>query len=408
MPPDPPGLPAPACALEDAQRRRLLLRAGRYAAAVATLSACGGGGGDAGSPGTPPPPPPGPPPRITSFVTGLQQPWGLAFLPDGSALVTEKPGRLRRVGSDGALSEPITGVPPVYHGPGTQGGLLDVVIDPEFSNNRRIYLSYAEPEQGGAVTGIGTAVARAVLSDDHTRLSLVTVIYRQTPRFNGDGHFGSRLVFGRDGHLFITLGDRQVQTEAPQTTDNHLGKIVRIDTNGGNPGNNFSGLIWSVGHRNPQGAAIHPVTNELWISEHGPLGGDEINRVVRGGNYGWPRVSYGCSYDQTPGEACRIGGGTHAPSFVEPAWYWVPISCAPSGMCFYTGDRFPEWRGNLFVGTMADQRSLRRLTLSGNTVTAEEQLFRSLDVRLRDVKQGPDGWLYVLDESNGRILRIER
>lgn len=410
MPPDLPGLPAPAPALENAQRRRLLLRAGRYATAVAALSACGGGGGNAGSPGPPPPPPPppGPPPRITSVVTGLEKPWGLAFLPDGSALVTEKPGRLRRVGTDGAMSAAIAGVPAVYYAGDTQGGLLDVVLDPAFASNRRIYLSYAEPDQGGAITRIGTAVVRAVLSDDHMSLSPVTVIYRQEPRFNGDGHFGSRLVFGRDGHLFITLGDRQVQTNAPQTTDNHLGKVVRIDTNGNNPGNNFSGLIWSVGHRNPQGAAIHPDTGELWISEHGPLGGDEINRVLHGGNYGWPRVSYGCPYDQTPGDACRIGGGTHAPSFVEPAWYWVPISCAPAGMCFYTGERFPEWRGNLLVGTMADQRCLRRLTLSGNTIIAEEQLFRSLNVRMRDVKQGPDGWLYVLDESRGHILRIDR
>ncbi|MFN3415815.1 MAG: PQQ-dependent sugar dehydrogenase [Caldimonas sp.] len=376
---------------------------------MAALSACGGGG-DAGSSGPPPPPPPppGPPPQIRSFATGLQQPWGLAFLPDGSALVTEKPGRLRRVSPQGELSAPLLGVPSVYYGAGTQGGLLDVVIDPNFSSNRRIYLSYAEPDQGGAVTGIGTAVARAVLSEDHTQLSLVAVIYRQTPRFNGDGHFGSRLAFRADGTLFVTLGDRQVQTDAPQRTDNHLGKVVRIDTNGGNPGNNFSGLTWSLGHRNPQGAAVHPGTGELWISEHGPLGGDEINRVVQGGNYGWPLVSYGCDYDQTPDPSCRIGGGTHAPSFVEPVHYWVPISCAPSGMCFYTGDRFPEWRGNLFVGTMADQRSLRRLTLSGNTVTAEEQLFRSLDVRVRDIKQGPDGWLYMLEETNGRILRIER
>ncbi|WP_019561009.1 MULTISPECIES: PQQ-dependent sugar dehydrogenase [Caldimonas] len=394
----------------DARRRELLCHAVRYAAACATVSACGGGHGDPGSPwpAPAPSPPAGPPARLTRWVTGLQQPWGLAFLPDGSALVTEKPGRLRHVDTEGTLSAPLSGVPGVYSGADTQGGLLDVVIDPNFTANRRIYLSYAEPDQGGAYTGIGTAVARAVLSADLRNLEAVTVIYRQTPRFNGDGHFGSRLVFGRDGHLFITLGDRQVQTEAPQTTDNHLGKVVRITTDGGNPGNNFSGLIWSVGHRNPQGAAIHPDTGELWISEHGPQGGDEINRVLRGGNYGWPRVSYGCPYGQTPGEACRIGGGTHAPSFVEPAWYWVPISCAPSGMCFYTGDRFPEWRGNLFVGTMADQRCLRRLTLNGPTVTSEERLFRSLDVRMRDVKQGPDGWLYVLDETNGHILRIDR
>lgn len=401
--------PAPTAGPDDAERRRLLMRAGRYAAAVATLSACGGGS-DAGTPGTPPPPPPpGPPPVITPVVTGLQQPWSLAFLPDGSALVTEKAGQLRRVSTTGDVSSPISGVPAVFYMTNSQGGLLDVVLDPNFASNRRIYLSYAEPSQGGGLTGAATAVARAVLSADHTSLSQVTVIYRQTPRFNGDGHFGCRLAFRpSDGTLFVTLGDRQTNTDAPQRPDNHLGKVVRIDTNGGNPGNNHSGLIWSLGHRNPQGAAIHPDTGELWISEHGPLGGDEINRVVQGGNYGWPLKSYGCNYGQTPSEACRIGGGTHAPTFVEPVHYWVPISCAPAGMCFYTGDRFPEWRGNLFVGTMADQRSLRRITLNGNAFAAEEQLFRSLNVRVRDIKQGPDGWLYLLEESNGRILRIHR
>jgi aldose sugar dehydrogenase len=426
-------LPLPDAPLEDADRRRLLLRAGRYAAAVATLSACGGGGSDAGSPGTPPgPPPPGTPPVLTTFATGLSQPWGLGFLPDGSLLVTQKGGQLRRFSSTGQALPDVSGVPAVVAA--GQGGLLDIVVDPSSSiANPVIYLSYVRAAAGGQVL----AVSRCLLNSNLSSMS-VDEIYAMPDVIGGEIHFGGRLVWqnmaGGGGNLFVTLGDRgQLRTDlAPLTLNGtHRGKVVRIRaSDGGRPADNpytdaSNGLIWSRGHRNVQGAALHPVTGELWTGEHGPYGGDEVNRTLPGASYGWPSYSHGCDYDNTtPGTDCPIGGGTHPPPHTEPLTWWGPTSIAPSGMCFYTGNRFPEWQGNLFIAALGPAgeggRSLWRLTVSNTAVLSRRQAFGtttdrygspqygSINARLRDVKQGLDGWLYVLDESNGRILRIER
>lgn len=338
------------------------------------------------------------PVRLTTVASGLDHPWAVAFLPDGRMLVTERPGRLRIVGRGGQLGEPIAGVPAV-HADG-QGGLLDVALDPRFSDNRHIYLSYAEPGSGGA----GTAVARARLGEG--RVEDVTVIFRQRPKFGGSSHFGSRLVFARDGALFITLGERN-QRDRAQSLDNHIGKVVRIRPDGSVPKDNpFASRdgalpeIWSYGHRNVQGAALHPETGRLWTVEHGARGGDEINIPSAGRNHGWPVISYGVHYS---GE--KIGEGTRKAGMEQPVFYWDP-SIAPSGMAFYTGDAIPAWRGSVFVGGMAGTL-LSRLELEGDEVAREERLFRGF-ARIRDVRQGPDGMLYLLtDESDGALLRVE-
>lgn len=340
--------------------------------------------------------------RVVEVATGLQTPWSLAFLPDGRMLVTERPGRMRVVASDGALSEPLQGVPKV-HAQG-QGGLLDVVLGPDFARDRRIYFSYAEPNAGGA----RTAVARAVLNMAGTGLESVEVIFRQSDDPPGGHHFGSRLVFGRDGTLFVTLGDRYAYRERAQGLDTHLGKIVRINADGGVPHDNpFAGRagvlpnIWSYGHRNVQGAALHPESGVLWTHEHGPQGGDEVNVGVAGANYGWPVITYGREYVT----GLPIGEGTTRADVVAPLHYWIP-SIAPSGMAFYTGSAFPHWQGNLFAGALRGQ-VLVRLVLDGERVVGEERLLGELGSRIRDVRQGPDGLLYLLDESHGRILRLE-
>jgi aldose sugar dehydrogenase len=359
--------------------------------------------------------------KVSTVASGLSHPWGLAFLPDGAMLVTERTGQMRRIrAGDQSLAPSITGLPDVAAT--GQGGLLDVQIDPDFSvSSPWIYWSYAEPGSGNESGLAGTAVARGQLNVSGTALSHVQVIFRQNPKVAGTGHFGARLVFGADKTLFIGLGERQQDDPANPTTQNaqnlakHLGKVVRIMRDGsvpaGNPNFGVAGAlpeIWSLGHRNIQGAALNPLTNELWVAEHGPQGGDEINRVQPGHNYGWPLRSYGCPYGSPVGEACRVGGGTHAPAFDEPLTYWVPISTAPSGMAFYTAARHPEWQGNLFVGSLAGQ-TLWRLTLKGNEISAREALFANQLGRIRDVRQGPDGWLYLLtDEDNGKLLRIER
>jgi glucose/arabinose dehydrogenase len=330
----------------------------------------------------------------------------MAFLPDGRILVTLKGGSLVIVGADGkSVSAPLSGVPAVNAS--GQGGLLDVALDPDFASTPWVYLSYSESGTGGS----GTAVARGRLVGN--ALLDTAVIFRQSPKVSGDGHFGSRLVFRNDKTLFVTLGERQ-QGSPAQDLGKHLGKVVRINRDGtvpaGNPslGTGAQPEIWSYGHRNPQGAALHPDTGELWQSEHGPQGGDEINISRAGSNYGWPNVSYGCNYGDPVGDACRIGGGTHAPGYVEPLATWTPTSVAPSGLAFYTGSMFPEWQGNLFMGSLAGT-ALWRLTLSGNSVTARERLFASLGERIRDVRQGSDGALYLLtDGSGGRILRVAR
>ena len=387
-------------------------------AGAVTATSCGGGGGSdsvagpspAPAPSPSPAPAPAPAPTLTTFTTGLASPWGMAFLPDGRILVTLKGGSLVIVNADGTtVSAPLSGVPIVNSN--GQGGLLDVAIDPDFATTPWVYFSYSEDGAGGS----GTAVARGRLVGN--ALQGVEVIFRQSPKVSGEGHYGSRLVFRGDKTLFITLGERQKFSPA-QDLGQTLGKVVRINRDGsipsGNPSLGAAALpgIWSLGHRNPQGAALHPTSGELWQSEHGPQGGDEINISRAGSNYGWPSVSYGCNYgDPYPGtdnSSCRIGGngGVHAPTYVEPLTYWVPTSQAPSGLAFYTGSMFPEWQGSLFMGALAGQ-ALWRLTLSGNSITARERILDPIGERVRDVSQGPDGALYLLTDS-GNILRIAR
>lgn len=338
--------------------------------------------------------------RVTTVATGLEHPWGLAFLPDGRMLVTERPGRLRIVGADGTLPAPVKGIPEVYET--GQGGLLDVALDPRFADNRLVYLSYSEPDGNVA----GTAVARGKFTGDC--LEEVEVIFRQQPKVSGPNHWGSRLVFAPDGTLFITLGERY-QRDRSQNLDEHLGKLVRINPDGSVPKDNpFVGRdgvrpeIFSFGHRNMQGAALHPRTQRLWIVDHGARGGDEINIPEPGKNYGWPIITFGRDYSGQ-----KIGEGTSKPGLELPIYYWDP-SIAPSGMTFYTGDRFPAWQGDLFVGALAGQL-LTRLELEGTRVVHEERLLKELGERIRDVRQGPDGLLYLLtDASDGRVLRIEQ
>ena len=331
-------------------------------------------------------------------VDGLLSPWGMAFMPDGNVLVTEKVGQLRIVTPSGRMSAPIEGVPAVFAH--QQGGLLDVVLDPGFANNRIIYLSYAEPEGSKA----GTAVAKAELKDG--ALHNVQVIFRQLPKTPGGVHFGSRLAFAPDGNLFITLGDRGNYLEEAQRLDNYFGKIIRIRPDGTIPADNpfvndpkAKPEIWSYGHRSVQGAAIHPRTGALWIHEHGPKGGDEINIPQPGKNYGWPNASYGVHYDLTPIKDEHAEQG-----FEEPIHYWTP-SIAPSGMVFYDGKLFPGWRGSLFVGALAG-RQVVRLSIDDKSVRGEEKLLLNT-LRFRDVEQGPDGALYLLtDEEDGKLLKL--
>ncbi len=336
---------------------------------------------------------------VETIASGLEHPWALAFLPDGRILVTERPGRLRIVAPSGRVSEPLDGVPQVQAG--GQGGLLDVAVDPEFTENRLVYLSYAEPGEGGA----STAVARGRLGEG--ALENVQVIYRQVPKVEGNGHFGSRLVFAEDGTLFVTQGDRQGDREQAQDLDSGLGKLVRINPDGSIPKDNpFTGRsgarpeIYSYGHRSMQAAALHPETGRLWTVEHGARGGDELNHPEAGKNYGWPVITYGRDYS-----GARIGEGTAKEGMEQPVYYWDPV-IAPSGAVWYTGDRYPGWKGSLFVGSM-QPGALVRLTVENGRVTSEERHLAELDDRIRDVQQGPDGLLYlVTDEDEGRLLRV--
>jgi glucose/arabinose dehydrogenase len=337
--------------------------------------------------------------RLVTVADGLENPWSLAWLPDGRMLVTEREGRLRIVTADGKVSPPIEGLPEIADG--GQGGLLDVIVDPNFETNRTIFFSFSEPGQGGK----GTAVARAVL--DGNRLSELKILFRQLPKTGGGRHFGSRLVIARDGTLFVTVGERGERERAQDTTVNR-GQVIRIDRDGGIPrdnpfvgGNDARPEIWSYGHRNPQGAALHPETGMLWIHEHGARGGDEINIPLAGRNYGWPVIAYGRHYS-----GGKIGEGTHKPGMEQPIYYWDP-SIAPSGMTFYTGDKFPKWRGNLLVGALKYEL-VARLELDNGSVRGEERLLTDLGERIRDVRQGPDGYVYLLSDSgNGRIMRLE-
>ncbi len=342
------------------------------------------------------------PVKVTEVARGLDTPWSLAFLPDGRMLVTERPGRMRIIAADGSLSAPIAGVPAV-HARG-QGGLLDVVLSPKFATDRTLFFSYAEPTAAGA----RTAVARARLDAAALRLEDVRVIFAQNEDPPGNHHWGSRLVFDAAGNLFVTLGDRSHSRDRAQVPGSHLGKIVRIRPDGSvppdNPFLNKGGMLpqlWSLGHRNVQGAALHPQTGELWAHEHGPQGGDEVNRVLPGRNYGWPVITYGREYVV----GTKIGEGTERADIEPPVLQWTP-SIAPSGMAFYTGDAFPQWKGNLFVGALKYQL-LARLVLDGDKVVHEERLLTELGRRIRDVRQGPDGRLWLLDESEGRILRLD-
>ncbi|MBS1156306.1 MAG: oxidoreductase [Proteobacteria bacterium] len=345
---------------------------------------------------------PSPPLQVQTVASGLANPWGLVFLPNGRMLVTERAGRLRLIDANGQISPPISGVPAV-HGSG-QGGLLDIALAPDFADSRLVYLSYSEPGPGRTS---GTAVLRAVLDVDKLALSNSAVIFRQKPKVTGDGHYGSRLVFARDGALFVTVGERQ-QFSPAQDLGQHHGKVVRILPSGAVPPDNpfvktpgAQPEIWSLGHRNPQGAALNPASGELWISEHGAMGGDEINIAQAGRNYGWPIISYGRHYG-----GGKIGEGTEKPGLEQPRCYWDP-SIAPGNIAFYTGNRVAQWRGNLFVTALKDQ-SLVRLTLDGARISGYEKLLPDLDKRLRDVRQGPDGWLYLLtDSSRGEVLRVQ-
>jgi len=341
-------------------------------------------------------------PRLTNVARGLANPWAVAFLPDGRFLVTERAGRLRIVEANGRLREPLAGLPPVDAG--GQCGLLDVVIDPKFADNAWVYWSYAEAGEGGN----STAVARGKLQGN--RLAEVQVIFRQLPKVSSTLHCGSRLVFDREGRLFVVLGDRFSRKDDAQKLDNHLGKVVRIAADGKVPADNpfvaTAGAkpeIWSLGHRNMQGAALHPQTGELWASEHGPQGGDEINVVRAGLNYGWPLVTYGRNY----GIGTRIGEEGPKAGFEQPLKHWVPTSVAPSGMVFLTSERYPGWKGSLFVGTLRTQ-SLLRLEFDGTRFVSEEVLLGDRKVRIRDVRQGPDGLIYVLtDSADGQLLRLD-
>jgi aldose sugar dehydrogenase len=336
---------------------------------------------------------------LATVVSGLEHPWGMAFLPGADILITERPGRLRMV-RDGVLDPaPIAGMPEVYAS--GQGGLLDVALDPDFASNRVIYLSYAAAGDGGN----STRVARARLGDG--RLEDLTVIFVAEPLVRSSKHFGSRLVFDLQGHLLITVGERG-QPDRAQDLGDHNGSVIRLYPDGSVPEDNpFVGVagarpeIFSYGHRNAQGLAIHPETGVPWLHEHGARGGDEVNVVRPGVNYGWPAITYGIDYSGAP-----IGEGTHKEGMAQPLHYWVP-SIAPSGMAFYDGDAFPEWRGDLFVGALRSE-FLARLELDGEQVVAEERLLEGALGRIRDVAVGPDGFLYLLtDESDGGLYRLE-
>ena len=339
---------------------------------------------------------------VETVARGLEHPWGLAFLPDGRMLVTERPGRLRIVTQDGKLSPPLAGVPPVRAS--GQGGLHDVVLDRDFAANKTVYFCYAEPAAGGG----RTAMARAKLDDGSApKLDDVRVIFRQEGPLSSGAHYGCRIVQGRDGNLWLTLGDHFTYRDEAQNLANHLGKIVRVTPDGAVPPDNpFVGRpgakpeIWSYGHRNAQGAALHPQTGKLWEHEHGPRGGDEVNIPLAGKNYGWPVIGYGIDYDGS-----RIHEATAKPGMEQPIKYWVP-SIAPSGMAFYTGDLFKGWKGSLINGALKFQL-ISRLTLDGDKAVKEERLLHELRERIRDVRVGPDGALYLLtDNSSGRILRV--
>lgn len=343
------------------------------------------------------------PAQVTAVVGGLDHPWAMAFLPDGGGvLITERPGKLRLLRTPGGLSKPLAGVPKVAAS--GQGGLLDVALSPDFAKDRYVYLSYAESDGDKS----GTVVGRGRLSADATALEDFKVLFRQMPKLSSGLHFGSRLVFDRNGYLFISLGENN-QRPTAQDLDKLQGKIVRLNRDGSVPTDNpFVGKpgarpeIWSYGHRNPQGMALNPWSGELWENEHGPRGGDEINRIQPGKNYGWPLATYGINYSGQPIPEAK---GETVPG-TEPPLFWWAKSPAISGMAFYDAYRFPAWKHSVFIGALANQ-NLIRLTLDGNRVVGQEWLLGDRKSRIRDVRQGPDGYVYVLtDASPGQLLRL--
>ncbi len=339
--------------------------------------------------------------QVNTIAEGLENVWSLAFLPDGNMLVTEKPGRMRIVTAQGKVGEPLQGLPKIYNQ--GQAGLLDVVLAPDFATSKKIYFSYSEPDEKGKNS---TAVSFATLNGN--TLENVTRIFSQQPKIDSGAHFGSRLVWKEDGTLFITLGDRYSEKDKAQTLDNHQGKVIRVNADGTVPKDNpfvkTPGAlpeIWSYGHRNMQGAAINPLTKKLWTGEHGPQGGDELNIDEAAKNYGWPVITYGENYG-----GGKIGEGTHKEGMEQPAYKWVP-SIATAGFMFYTGDKFPQWKNNILLGSLKEQ-TLVRLVLDGDKIVKEERLLKKeLGQRLRSVVQGPDGLIYlVTDESKGKILQL--
>jgi aldose sugar dehydrogenase len=341
--------------------------------------------------------------KVETVAKGLEHPWGMQFLPDGRLLVTERPGRMRLVTKDGKVSKPIAGVPEVAAV--GQGGLLDVLLAPDFDKTGTIYFSYGEP-RGEGKNGTSVARAKLALDGEGGRLEDVKVIFRQQPAFKSPYHFGSRLVWARDGTLFITTGERNFGRQEAQNPANDLGKVIRINADGSIPHDNpklpgWAPEVWSIGHRNMQGAALRPETGQFYTVEHGARGGDELNHPEKGKNYGWPIITYGIDYSGAP-----IGEGISAKEGMEQAvYYWVP-SIATSGLAFYEGDLFPEWKGNAFVGGLAGAQ-IARLVFNGDDVVAEEALLGDEGKRIRDVRSGPDGALWALtDEDNGEVLRI--
>jgi glucose/arabinose dehydrogenase len=366
---------------------------------VAFVTACASSPGQAQAPRSPTPASAKGVVEVQTIAKGLEHPWGLVFLPDKRMLVTERPGRLRIVSADGKISEPLTGVPQVYAS--GQGGLLGVALSPTFDKDRLVYLSFAEAGEGGA----GTAVARGRLGE--RSLDNTQVIWRQQPKVGGSNHWGSRIVFRPDGTLFVTTGERFNHSDSAQELSTTLGKVVRINPDGSaprdNPFVNRAGArpeIWSYGHRNLQGAALHPETGQLWTVEHGARGGDELNHPEAGKNYGWPVISYGTHYTYL-----KIGEGTAKPGMEQPVYYWDPV-IAPSGMIIYTGDLFAGWKNNFLIGSLTPG-GLVRLVMKDGKVAQEERYLGELRERIRDVRQAPDGSLYLLTDSrSGQILRV--
>lgn len=340
--------------------------------------------------------------KVEAVANGLNHPWGLQFLPDGRALVTEKPGTLRIVGKDGGVSEAIAGPPKVAYN--DQGGLLDVRLAPDFATSGLIYLAYAE-QRDSEKSGTSVAKAKLVLEGNGGKLEDVQVIFRQEPAYAGGNHYGSRIVIAGDGTLFVTLGERYALRDEAQNPANTIGKIVHINADGSPAANNpklpgWAPEVWSIGHRNLQGAALDPATGDLWTVEHGAKGGDELNKPQAGKNYGWPIITYGVDYS-----GAKIGEGKAKDGMEQAVYYWVP-SIATSGLTIYTSDLFPAWKGNLFVGALGG-RQLQRLVMKDGAVVEAEILLKDNGDRIRDVREGPDGALWLLtDDQDGKLLRL--